>query len=103
MGKIKGNPVPSLNNILEECKDLILFHIGSTFSDTDEVENNLIKKIKTYQNGVETDNEQPKFLVMHTNYPMAFCSDKKKFLEREKEEDIEHMEFIPIKLGDIKD
>lgn len=58
--KTQGNPVPSLDDILNECKNILQFHIDSTYSDTDDVESNLVKKIENYQNGVETDNEQPK-------------------------------------------
>lgn len=59
----KAIPLPSLDDILEECKDILQFHIGSTYSDTDEVEINLIKKIETYQNGVETYKEEPELTV----------------------------------------
>lgn len=56
----------------------------------------------TYPN-CPINKEQPKYLVMHSNYPIAFCSNKKKFLEEEMPDDEERelTEFIPIKLGNI--
>lgn len=108
----EDNPVPSLDN-----KDLVsflhtlIFQLGINIahdydgleSDEDIViyQNSVIRRIKALQNGVETNNEQPKYLVMHSNYPIAFCNNKKNFLKEEAEGEEESIEFIPIKLGEI--
>jgi len=41
--------LPPLNELLEECKDVINFHLGSSHSDTGEWEEEIINKIEMYQ------------------------------------------------------
>jgi hypothetical protein len=50
------NNKPTIHDILDEAKDVIQFHVDSTYSDTDEVEVNLIKKIDIYNNSIAIAN-----------------------------------------------
>lgn len=95
----KDNPVPSLDTLRKE-------YYKKYGRDDEGTIEHFVEFCETeLQNGVETDKEQPKYLVMHCNYPIAFCSDKKKFLKEEMPDDEERelTEFIPVKLGNIDD